>query len=142
MPSIAPHLFDAMLREIETGSSTRKTCEKYSVRYGNFFEYLAANALEAERYARAKDLGLETWADQIVELADEQRIGEKTRETKDGTFTETGDMVERSRLQIESRKWLLARLKPSRYGDALNLKHSGNIGLKQLIIKDDDKETT
>jgi hypothetical protein len=33
----------------------------------------------------------------------------------------TGDMVERSRLQIDSRKWLAAKLAPKKYGDKLEL---------------------
>jgi len=33
----------------------------------------------------------------------------------------TGDMVERSRLQIDTRKWLLSKLRPDKYGDRLNI---------------------
>jgi hypothetical protein len=33
----------------------------------------------------------------------------------------TGDMVERTRLQIDARKWLAAKLSPRKYGDKLEL---------------------
>jgi hypothetical protein len=41
---------------------------------------------------------------------------------------ETGDMVERSRLQIESRKWLLAKLAPKKYGEKLELDARVSVG--------------
>ncbi len=44
---------------------------------------------------------------------------------KDGS-TQTvlnGEHVQRSRLRVDSRKWLLSKLKPERYGD--KLQHSG-----------------
>lgn len=37
------------------------------------------------------------------------------------TKTVSGDMVERSRLQIDARKWLASKLAPKKYGDKLEL---------------------
>jgi hypothetical protein len=105
-------------------------------------------------YARARNLGLDAMADETVELADKERVGEKVKrtstkvrccsecdrdvkwqggwihaETRDPicegakaevvyeTETVTGDMVERSRLQVDTRKWYLSKLAPKRYGE-------------------------
>ncbi len=48
--------------------------------------------------------------------------------------TTTADMVERARLQVDTRKWYLSKLAPKRYGerpDAVDSKHDDE-GLKQL----------
>jgi hypothetical protein len=42
--------------------------------------------------------------------------------------TVTGDMVERARLQIDARKWLLSKLKPGTYGDVVRQEISGPAG--------------
>lgn len=42
--------------------------------------------------------------------------------------TVTADMVERTKLQIDARKWRLSKMAPKRYGDRLNLEASGPDG--------------
>lgn len=118
--------FQMILMDIAAGSSTKDALRLRGLSFGAFWDYLDAHTSEADRYARAKDSGLEVLADEIQTIADE--------------CLPDPDCTGKARLQIDSRKWLLARLKPSRYGDALNLKHSGSLGVKQLIIKDDDEE--
>ncbi len=67
-----------------------------------------------------------------MEIADVCRIGEK-RKIKSGGKDEkgnqlpdeveimTGDMVDRARLQVDARKWLLSKMAPKKYGDRLEL---------------------
>lgn len=85
------------------------------------------------KYARAREIGYEAHADRIIELADECRLGVK-RTTKASGETETveGDMVERSRLQIDARKWMLAKMLPKRYGEKLDLNHSGGVRFERI----------
>jgi hypothetical protein len=47
-------------------------------------------------------------AAQVVEIADTIREGKKVRTSaKDGVVEERGDLVDRSRLMVDTRKWLL-----------------------------------
>lgn len=82
------------------------------------------------QYARARDLCLEAWADEITEISDDGSNDWIERETEAGRMTTSynGDHVQRSRLRTDSRKWLLSKLKPERYGDKLEL--NGNLELK------------
>jgi hypothetical protein len=75
------------------------------------------------RYARARELLLERWADDITEIAEDGRNDWMERETKSGRIVKAlnEEAVARSRLRIDSRKWLLSKLKPERYGDSLKL---------------------
>lgn len=93
----------------------------------------------AAKYARAREIGYEVHADKIIDLADQCRIGVKRTTKASGEVEEVeGDMVERSRLQIDARKWMLAKMLPKRYGDKLDLNHGGEIGFKRIerVIRD------
>lgn len=86
------------------------------------------------KYARAREIGYEHHADRLLELADECRIGTKVTTKADGTReTVEGDMVERTRLQIDARKWLLSKMLPKVYGDKHQLEHTGTLTLEQLV---------
>jgi hypothetical protein len=81
----------------------------------------------SERYARAKKAQLQVLADQIVDLSDNDRICEKVTIKADGTREVVIlDQVERTKLQIDSRKWLLAKLNPKKYGDRLEVQQTGD----------------
>ena len=82
-----------------------------------------------EEYARAKDSQMQVLADEIVDLADQDRICEKVTIKADGSReTVTLDQVDRTKLQIDSRKWLLSKLAPRKYGDKVQQEVSGPDG--------------
>lgn len=55
-----------------------------------------------DQYTRARDLLTEYWANEIVDIADEDDAD-----------------VNRSRLRVDTRKWLMARMAPKKYGDRI-----------------------
>lgn len=65
-------------------------------------------------------------------IADTPLEGEKTEEgsTEKGSFSKTirGDMIEHRRLQVDTRKWALARMFPKKYGDRINQQLTGADG--------------
>jgi hypothetical protein len=115
---------EEILKLLETGQSLLHICEspdmppEATVRN---WERADVHGF-ATRYARARDVGLEHMADEMIRLADTCREGVKTRRKvlPDGTVeteTVTADMVERAKLQLDARKWYLSKLAPKRYGD-------------------------
>lgn len=75
----------------------------------------------ADKYAQARNIGLDRMADEVLAIADTPVHGVKTRITADGIETTEGDMIEHRRLQVDTRKWYLSKLAPKRYGDKLEL---------------------
>lgn len=71
----------------------------------------------SEQYARAKEKQCEVMAEEIIEISDNDSL--------DAGFTEDGkqfvnhENINRSRLRVDSRKWVLSKLKPKKYGDKL-----------------------
>jgi hypothetical protein len=95
-------------------------------------------ALENEefspQYARAREIGYLCMADEMLEIADTTQEGVKILEKTSGKETVTGDMIEHRRLQVDTRKWMLARMLPKIFGDRQHLEHSGSIGFNEELI--------
>ncbi|KQJ43144.1 DNA-binding protein [Escherichia coli] len=64
-------------------------------------------------YARAKEIGFEVLADEIIDLADAAENADK-------------DQLRRHQLMIETRKWLLAKLQSRKYGERVTQEIVGN----------------
>ena len=83
-----------------------------------FWKWMEDDPQLSERYARAKSAQLEVLADQLVDLSDKDRICEKVTIKADGSREVVIlDQVDRTKLQIDTRKWLLAKLNPKKYGE-------------------------
>lgn len=79
----------------------------------------------AAHYTRARELGYECLADDILEISDDGKNDTYTDD--DGNVRTDQDVIARSRLRVDSRKWMLAKMLPKRYGEKLDLNHSGSI---------------
>lgn len=82
------------------------------------------------RYALAREAQADALADEILDIVDDATNDWVTRERKDGS-TETvldAEHVQRSRLRVDARKWLAAKMAPKKYGDVQKLEHSGPDG--------------
>lgn len=73
----------------------------------------------AAQYTRAREIGYERLSDEILQIADTPKIGSKTVKKETGTETTRGDMIEHRRLQVDARKWMLAKMLPKKYGDKM-----------------------
>ena len=68
-------------------------------------------------------------AEDIIDIADTPKVGQKTVSKATGLEVTEGDMVDRSRLQVDARKWLLSKLAPKKYGDKVGVQHEGGVTL-------------
>ena len=72
----------------------------------------------ANRYARARREGLDVMAEEILEIADDGTNDFMTRVAATGqNKVLDAEHVNRSRLRVDSRKWLLSKMRPDKYGD-------------------------
>jgi hypothetical protein len=88
----------------------------------------------AARYAHARELGWHWHGEEILELSNKCRVGAKVKTSADGVEIQTADMVDRTRLQIDARKWVLSKMLPKVYGDKVNV--DANV---QLSVADELK---
>ena len=82
------------------------------------------NADFRTQYAHAREMQADRFAEEILEIADDGSGDWST--DKDGKKTLDHEHVQRSRLRIDTRKWLMARMAPKKYGD--KMQHTGDGG--------------
>lgn len=75
-----------------------------------------------EQYEKARVAGLEMMADEIMEISDAPVGSTQTGATDSGA-------VQKQRLQVDTRKWLLSKLLPKKYGEKVDLNHQGGFSL-------------
>jgi hypothetical protein len=86
------------------------------------------------QYARAKELQLEAMADEMQEIADHARNDWMTRNFRGVTsVVPNREVIDRSKLRVETRKWLLSKLARGRFGEPREGKPEGDEGA--VIIK-------
>ena len=115
-----PVLADEILERLADGDSLASICceeempDERSVRrwarnHGDF----------GAKYAVARRLGYEKRADELLEIADDSSAD--WIDTDDGHRVLNGAHVNRARLMIDTRKWLLSKMLPKVYGDHLTV---------------------
>ena len=66
----------------------------------------------------------EFWAEELLEIADDSRNDYMTRVFGD-TMVEVPnpELIALSKVRIETRKWLMGKSQPKKYGDQVNVNH-------------------
>lgn len=121
-----PEIGDKICANVSKGLSLSKICKgKDMPCERTIFRWLRENDEFCRNYMRAKQEQADTYADQIVEIADEDVIRQEGESA--------GVAVQRNRLRVDARKWVASKLKPKKYGDKLNLKHDGTITIEDKL---------
>ena len=97
----------AVLRAMSQGLSLRKACLAVGCAVTTFLDAVDVDPALAAQYARARTDLIERMADDILEIADHP----------------PADAVEgaAARLRVDTRKWLLSKIAPKRYGDRVEV---------------------
>lgn len=110
---------DTICARLADGQSLRSICgdddmpDRVTV-----FRWLAANEAFRIQYARAREEQADVLAEEIVQIADDG--SNDTYQTDDGAAV-NHDVIARSRLRVDARKWYASKLAPKKYGDKLEL---------------------
>lgn len=80
------------------------------------------------QYARAREQQADSIFDDILDIADDAANDWMERAGKEGdesTYELNGEHIQRTKLRIDARKWMLGKLAPKRYGDKVALTGEG-----------------
>jgi hypothetical protein len=105
----------------EENCSLRQACKNAGVPFGTFLGWVDADPVLAEQYTRARTILLEHMAEDTLLIADEA-VG-----SLDNGGTDSG-AVAKQRLQVDTRKWLLSKLAPRKYGEKITQEVTGADG--------------
>lgn len=128
-----PELAERVCNELKLGKTLRQACRDNPEfpPHPTILEWVLDNRDGfADQYARARELGFMAMAEEVLEISDDGSNDWMERENKDGSSMTVlnGEHVQRSRLRVETRKWLLSKALPKVYGDRLNLSGDGENG--------------
>lgn len=86
------------------------------------------------KYAQAREIGYLKMADELLDIADDGTNDWMVREREDGSSTElvNHEHIQRSKLRVDTRKWLLSKMLPKVFGDKVSTEVTGKDG-KDLI---------
>lgn len=117
-------IFNAIINKIVEGQSVRLSIKESPISIGTFFSW--ANDLKSperlEQYARAMELSTHIMAEEILEIADDNSNDTEYIETKNGSVAvENKEWVNRSKLRVDARKWLMSKRLPKKYGDSIKV---------------------
>ena len=81
------------------------------------------------QYARAREIGYHAMADELMDIADDGRNDWMERRGEgDAGWQANGENIQRSRLRVDARKWMLSKVLPKIYGDKVTQEHTGPNG--------------
>ena len=79
-----------------------------------------------EQYARAREAQADKLAEEILAIADDGRSD--TYLDAEGNEKTDSEVIQRSKLRVEARKWLASKMAPKKYGDKVTQEHTGANG--------------
>lgn len=108
----------------ENALSTQTICKNLGLTFSVIWKRIGRSKILERKYARAKEEQCEVLAEEILSIADD------TSKDLEIAFNKANkpyiklnrEHFESRRLRIDSRKWIVSKLKPKKYGDKITNK--------------------
>ena len=88
----------------------------------------------SEQYARAREAQADKLAEETLLIADES--SQDTYVDADGNVKTNTEAIQRSKLRVDTRKWLASKMAPKKYGDKVAIGGADDLGPVQTVTKD------
>lgn len=107
---------DTICELIADGISLRKICSCDDMpNKSTVFKWLIEKKGFSDQYARARETQADSLFDEILDIADEATFDTYT--DKDGNVKTDSEVIGRSKLRVDARKWMAGKLRPKVYGE-------------------------
>ena len=120
----------AICMRLAQGESLRSICKRdlYPSRHA-VFTWLTQRPEFQDQYARARELQAEHFLDETVEIADDGRndyIEQINKNTGESYDRFNSEHVQRSKLRIDTRHWMMERMAPKKFGSKQSVDHTSS----------------
>ena len=102
-----------------------------------FYDWIDSDELKAKQYARACEERADAIFEEIIDISDDgtndwmtKRIGDLDIEVVNT------EHIQRSKLRVDSRKWMLSKMNPKKYGD--RMQNDINLTMEQPLFGDEN----
>jgi hypothetical protein len=125
-PQDRESLKKAVLDGMAKGLSAYKATQAAGVPWGTWTEWVATDDALAVKYTRARETLVERMAQELADIADEPPPLGPDGKVDNG-------WVAKHRLQVDTRKWLLSKLAPRKYGERLEVAGDASAPLQAAV---------
>ncbi len=118
---------ETILVRLASGESMARICrDKAMPNETTVYRHIFADDDFRQSYELAREIQAERAVDEMIEIADDGRNDWiENNDPNNPGYRMNGENVQRSRLRIDARKWTAMKLRPKKYGDRIDHKHSG-----------------
>lgn len=117
----------AICAELASGKSMRTVCLADDMpSMQTVFRWLRARPDFREQYTHAKAEAADALVEEMIDISDDGTNDWMEKHDKEGNavgYQVNGEHIQRSRLRVETRKWIAAKLKPKKYGEKVDVNH-------------------
>jgi len=124
---------DICNRVIDETISFNKAVKDSQISYVTFFQWLSKSDKLKELYNYACEIRSDILFDEMIDIADDgsndfmkKLMGETEIEILNS------EHIQRSRLRVDTRKWILAKMQPKKYGDKISQEISGSLSVIEV----------
>ena len=121
-------LADTICQRLSDGESLRTICKTEEMPVlSTVMKWLSEEDKQyfSEQYAKAREMWADNVFDELFEIADDGTNDYIEANDPDNPgYRANGELVARSRLRVDTRKWALARMSPKKYGDRQAVDHT------------------
>jgi len=129
-------LADKICSRLAEGESLRSVCRDDGMPdKSTVFRWLREQEGFRDQYAHAKAESADAMVEDILDIADDGTNDWMEKLDSEGEligWQTNGEALQRSKLRVDTRKWIASKLKPKVYGDRQQVEHSGSIGTHDL----------
>jgi len=122
-------IFDKICKEIESGKSLRQVLRENDNMPSTqtLYVWIDKDPEKSKQYARSCETRADIIFDEMIEIADDGTNDYMTKPIGDGIEVQVlnSEHIQRSRLRIDTRKWILSKMNPKKYGDKTDITTNG-----------------
>lgn len=126
----------AICKLLASGHTLNSICKRPGMPHERSVRLWALNPDHpfSPKYTRAREVGYLKMADDLLEICDDARndwmlaCGDDEQER----YVINGEHVQRTRLRVDTRKWLLSKALPKIYGDKVEVEHQAGDSFRNV----------
>ena len=123
-------IFDIIIDRIRGGMSLRSTLKQDDTFSQIIWDELIKDEDKKIRYTCAREERADGIFEDILDIAD--NTGDDLISLSDGREVVNHELIARDKVRIDSRKWILSKMNPKKYGEKTEVEHSGEIKTKDI----------
>lgn len=136
-PVYTSELAERVCTEVSSGKSLRQVCRELQINECTVRKWVLddRNGFSTQ-YARARELQIAAMEDELYEIADDGTNDWMTIK-RGGQEVEVpnNEVLQRSKLRVDTRKWIMSKILPKKYGDKVQTEHSGEVTVRSVRLK-------